>query len=245
MLRDHVLRDEARRARPFGRRPVERVVEGEAVRVLGGQRLELRADEDVALGLVRKDELPRRLVAGVRERGRDDLVHGRDARAAGHHAHGFRLDRSSAVDPRPAALVLDHADRALEREVVADLEAAEVLRHLAAVREPVDDAARVDLNHQVRHSEVRLGRGRRVRPLDLRRAVLGVVAAVPLARDDARRVRAEDLHVLAQGQAERLLRVGQSEAKELGVVRQLLDLGERERLAFPFEKRLRLAQHEE
>mmetsp|Transcript_24381 Transcript_24381/g.73156 ORF Transcript_24381/g.73156 Transcript_24381/m.73156 type:complete len:372 (+) Transcript_24381:121-1236(+) len=221
---------EPRRALPAGLGPVQRVVHGEALGVLGRERVQLRFEQDVRLRLVREDQGEGRRVPGVLERGAGHLVHGRDARAAGHHADGGGLDLAAAVHPLAAAQVLDGADGPLQRDLVAHLERPEVLRHLAAVREAVHDAALVDLDDEVRDAEVVLRRRRRVRALDLGRVRLRVLAAVPLARDDARHVGAEDLHVLAERQPEGHGRRRQLEAEELGVRREDVDAAEPELL---------------
>ena len=205
-LLEHGRVDEAREVRPVGRRLVERVVE-----VHGARRrrvLELLAAQDVALRPVAQQQrVPGRALA-LGHRRRDQLEHGRQARAPRDEAGPLARDapRAAAVGDVEAALaeVLDLAERPAELDVRVERDAvAQVLGEGAAGREARRQRP-VGLNHEVDVAADLVGRRRRVRARDhLAVAVLAV-----------------DEDVLAHGQAQHHVGRRQREAQPEGVVRQ-------------------------
>lgn len=85
------------------------------------QVLQLPAQQDVLLAHIAVNQRHLRLVRGVAEDLADELVHGRDARAAGHHADVAVL----------VGLPLVLGDRPLERERLAHVQFVDVRRHRA------------------------------------------------------------------------------------------------------------------
>lgn len=141
--------------------------------VLGGQLVEVLAQEDVLLGDVGKDEVDLGAVArgAATDDGLDDLQHGGDARAAGDHAE-----------------VADHVGRvhegalgALDADRLADPESGHVLG---------DVALRVRLDEEIEVARLLVARDGRVRADNL------LLGAVGLLESGA------DRDVLADGEAE-------------------------------------------
>ena len=184
------------------------------VRRIAQNCAELRAAEvpRAHLRLVGVDQVELRGVRRVLEDGGDHLQHRRDTGATRHHPELLARVLLRAALELAVAEVGVRADRPGDVDLVARLEAAEVLRHLAAVGEAVDDAALVHLDHQVDVPHLVVRRRRRVLALDLRPLLLHVLAPVPLARllrrDDLRQRRV-DLEVLADRQPEHRRRLRQ------------------------------------
>mmetsp|Transcript_26395 Transcript_26395/g.71314 ORF Transcript_26395/g.71314 Transcript_26395/m.71314 type:complete len:378 (-) Transcript_26395:2-1135(-) len=221
MCLDHVLGDEALRVLPAGGRAVHSVPEAhEAVGVLGLQGLEHVADENVVLSLVGIEEAHLGLIVGIAHDSGNHLEHGGDAGAAGHHAHVLDLLLLGANFEEAVALVLVHAPRARDSHLVAHLEACHVLRHLASIREAIDLSALVHLDNEVGVANVVVRRGGRVLALNLCGIGLGVLAPIPLPLHLARGVRCKELEVLAHGEAEDHVGLGQGKAEADGVMRE-------------------------
>mmetsp|Transcript_33697 Transcript_33697/g.104027 ORF Transcript_33697/g.104027 Transcript_33697/m.104027 type:complete len:305 (+) Transcript_33697:108-1022(+) len=201
VLADHVLVDEARAVLPPLRGAIERVPHLDA-RVLGAL-LQLWAQQDVLLGLVREDERHGCLILRVLEHGPHHLQQRGDPGATADHRQVLDLKRLATHGALAAAKVFEAARRAAELERVdALLQRVHVLGHDAAVRELRVHARTVHLDHEIDEALVVIAGDRGVRALHV----------VPL---DVR----HDHHVLADRKTEHVVRRRQGKAENASVVR--------------------------
>ena len=165
------------------------------------------------LRLVGIDQVELRRVRRVLEDGGDHLQHRRDAGAARHHPELLARVLLRAALELAVAEVRVRADRPGDVDLVARLEAAEVLRHLAAIGEDIDhlarvigiwlfdDAALVHLDHKVDVADLVIRRRRRVLALNLWLTSRRILPAIPLALNLALRVGSIESKVLTDRKA--------------------------------------------
>mmetsp|Transcript_49622 Transcript_49622/g.105617 ORF Transcript_49622/g.105617 Transcript_49622/m.105617 type:complete len:273 (+) Transcript_49622:245-1063(+) len=211
---------------------VKSVGELEAVREASRQVFQKVAAEDVRLGLVGQDERELRLVLRVAHSSLHNLQHRGQTSATSHHAHSLDRNRLAGQLKDAFSKVLVDSQRSHDLQRVSNLKSVQVKTHLASVL-PVNflsvrhrELARsVDLDHEVNIARGLVASNRSVLTIDLNLALVGVVAAVPLACAKAlTRVRAVQHDVLADREAQNCVFRAQGESKALRVGRKFGDV---------------------
>ena len=136
------------------RQPVHSIPDFHPIGEITRPPIEVLSQQNVRRRLVGIDEVELRCVPRVPERLFHHLVRWCDTRPAADEPEVLHSPRVLVDLNLPVAQVCEVPDRSLDLDGVAYCQAVQVLRHLAAVREPGVHVFKVHLDHQVEEAHL-------------------------------------------------------------------------------------------